>query len=98
MARPRPTLPAPAEIRALADAAGLLEVRAAPGAAADAVVLPAIAGGPLTIRTTAPPEDGRANAAVLRLLARALGCAPSALHLVRGATARTKLVRLPPAD
>lgn len=43
---------------------------------------------------TAAPEDGKANAAVAELLARALGVAKSRLTLVRGATSRDKLFRL----
>ena len=43
---------------------------------------------------TAPPEDGKANAAVAELLARALGVAKSRLVLLRGATSRDKLFRL----
>lgn len=46
------------------------------------------------IRVTAPPEDGKANAAVRKLLARAMGIAPSRLTLVGGATARDKLFRV----
>ncbi len=42
----------------------------------------------------APPEDGKANAAVQALLAHALGVAKSRLVLVRGATSRDKLFRL----
>lgn len=42
----------------------------------------------------APPEDGKANAAVQALLAHALGVAKSRLHLVRGATSRDKVFRL----
>jgi len=48
----------------------------------------------LRVRVTAPPEDGKANAAVQRLLARALGVAPTRLTLIRGATARDKVFRL----
>jgi uncharacterized protein len=48
----------------------------------------------LRAAVTAPPEDGKANAAVQKLLARALGVAPSRLTLVRGATARVKCFRL----
>lgn len=43
---------------------------------------------------TAPPEDGKANAAVAELLARALGVAKSRLVLLRGATSRDKVFRL----
>ncbi|MFN3647163.1 MAG: DUF167 domain-containing protein [Gemmobacter sp.] len=48
----------------------------------------------LRVRVTAPPEDGKANEAVRRLLAKALGVAPTRLVLVRGATARDKVFRL----
>lgn len=40
---------------------------------------------------TAAPEDGKANTAVTRLLAKALGIAPSRLRLVSGATSRQKV-------
>jgi len=42
----------------------------------------------------APPEDGKANAAVQALLAHALGVAKSRLTLLRGATSRDKVFRL----
>jgi uncharacterized protein len=51
-------------------------------------------GTPLRIRVTAPPEDGKANDAVRRLLARALAVAPTRLTLIRGATSRDKVFRL----
>jgi uncharacterized protein YggU (UPF0235/DUF167 family) len=50
--------------------------------------------GRLLVRVRAKPQDGAANEAVLALLARALGTAPSRLHLLRGATGREKLVQL----
>ncbi|MFV0386733.1 DUF167 domain-containing protein [Paracoccus sp. (in: a-proteobacteria)] len=43
---------------------------------------------------TAVPEDGKANAAVIKLLAKSLGVAKSRLTLVRGATSRDKVFRL----
>ena len=46
------------------------------------------------IGVTAPPEDGRATAAVAEALAHALGVAKGRLVLVRGATARDKVFRL----
>lgn len=48
--------------------------------------------GALVVRLTAPPVEGAANTALLRLLGRALGLAPSALELLRGQTGREKLV------
>lgn len=52
------------------------------------------AGEGFRIAVTAPPEDGRANAAVADVLARALGVAPSRLTLLRGAASRDKVFRL----
>jgi uncharacterized protein YggU (UPF0235/DUF167 family) len=51
-------------------------------------------GAVIRIAVTAPPEDGRANAAVAEALAHALGVAKTRLVLLRGATARDKLFRL----
>ncbi len=50
--------------------------------------------GRIHVRVTEAPDDGKANAAVLAALARALGVAKGRLTLVRGASARTKTVRL----
>ena len=50
--------------------------------------------GGLHAHVTVPPADGKANAAVLRLLAEHLGVAPSRLRLVRGARSRDKLFAL----
>lgn len=46
------------------------------------------------IAVSAPPEDGRANAAVAEVLAHALGVAKGRLVLLRGATSRDKRFRL----
>jgi uncharacterized protein YggU (UPF0235/DUF167 family) len=95
MGRVRAAAPPADAILALADADGRLAIRATPNARADAVLLPADGAPPvLTVRTTATPEDGRANEAILALLAAALGRPRSALTLLRGATARDKLVRI----
>lgn len=75
-------------LRALA-ADGRIEVRVTPGARGEAVK---VEGGVVQIRVTAPPADGAANDAVLRLLAAALGRPPRDLTLIRGATARIKLI------
>ena len=46
----------------------------------------------LRLSVTAPPADGEANAAVLDLLAEALGTPKSRLAIVRGHEARDKVV------
>jgi uncharacterized protein YggU (UPF0235/DUF167 family) len=48
----------------------------------------------LKVRVRAAPEDGAANDAVRRTLARALGLPPSTVHLASGATARVKIFRI----
>ena len=73
-----------------------LAVRVQPGASRDEIV--GWQGAALRVRVSAPPRDGRANAAVARLLAAALGVAPSTVELVRGAGGRDKLYRLRTLD
>jgi len=51
-------------------------------------------GMALKLSVGAPPEDGKANAAVIALLAKALGVAKSAISVVSGATDRRKLVEI----
>ena len=48
--------------------------------------------GVLQLRVTAPPDKGRANAAVVSLLAESLGVAKSRVRIVRGQTSRDKLM------
>jgi len=48
--------------------------------------------GVLQLRVTAPPDKGRANAAVVSMLAQALGVAKSRVRIVRGQTSRNKVV------
>ncbi|WP_374467826.1 DUF167 family protein [Phenylobacterium sp.] len=51
------------------------------------------AGRPvLRVRVSAAATEGAANAAVIALLAKALGRPRSSLHIVRGETSRTKQV------
>ena len=48
----------------------------------------------LKARVSVAAEDGKANAALAKLLAKAGGIAPSRVELVSGATGRTKSFRL----
>lgn len=50
--------------------------------------------GSLRAYVTTVPENGKANAAVVKLLSKALGIPKSRLDLIRGATARDKVFRI----
>ena len=52
------------------------------------------AGAALKISVTAAPEDGKANDAVIALLAKEFGVAKTAISVVAGATDRRKLVEI----
>lgn len=49
-------------------------------------------GDALKISITTAPEKGKANKAILKLLAGALGTAPSRISVVRGQTSPDKIV------
>jgi len=65
-----------------------LAVHVTPGAARDEVV--GWRGRELLLKVSAPPEDGKANAASRALLARELGVGRRAVKVVRGQTSRHK--------
>lgn len=64
-----------------------LTVKAAPRASRSRVE---VTDRELRVYVTAAPDDGRANVAINKLLAKRLGIAKSRLELVRGATSRDK--------
>jgi uncharacterized protein len=66
----------------------VLSVRAQPGARRNGVQCEQ--GGALKIAVTAPPEDGRANAALVEALRNALGVKRSQIELLSGQTSRAK--------
>jgi uncharacterized protein len=63
-----------------------------PKASRDAIV--GEVDGVLRLRVTAPPVEGRANEACLRLLAKALDLPVSRLGIVAGQQARVKTIRV----
>ena len=71
-----------------------LAIRLTPRADRDRLIAPDAAGGALRARVTAPPVDGQANAALVKLVAKTLGVPKSRVTLVKGHTARDKLVRV----
>jgi uncharacterized protein (TIGR00251 family) len=50
--------------------------------------------GAIVIRVTAPPVDGKANAALCAFVAQRAGVARSRVEVVRGMTSRDKIVRV----
>ncbi|HET6422143.1 MAG TPA: DUF167 domain-containing protein [Planctomycetaceae bacterium] len=68
----------------------LLPVKAQPGARRNGVV--GVHDGRLKVAVTQVAERGKANAAVLDVLAEAIGLRSSQLEIISGATNREKLV------
>ncbi|MFQ3592286.1 MAG: DUF167 domain-containing protein [Gemmataceae bacterium] len=66
----------------------LLKVRAQPNARKNTLL--GDHHGALKIAVTAPPEDGKANAALIELLAETLQLRRSDIELLRGSTNRDK--------
>lgn len=66
----------------------LLAVRAQPGAKRNGVQ--GERAGALKVSVTAPPQDGRANDALVEVLREALGLKRSQVELFSGATSRDK--------
>jgi len=67
-----------------------LKVRVAPGASRERIMGPH--GDALKVSVREPPEKGRANDAVVRLLAAATGKKPSRVEVVAGHASRDKVV------
>jgi uncharacterized protein len=75
----------------------LLSVRVTPKSSRDEIVgIEDLADGRavLKVRVRAAPEDGKANEAVIRMLAKALRIRASAVELEGGAASRVKTLRL----
>jgi len=68
-----------------------IAMRVTPRAARNRIVAE---GDVLRVYVTTVPEDGRANAAVQKLLAKAMGVSKSRLVLIRGQSARDKVFQV----
>lgn len=68
-----------------------VSVRVTPKASRNAVK---VEGDQIRVYVTVVPEGGKANAAVQKLLSKALGVAKSRLTLIRGQTSRDKVFRV----
>ena len=80
------------ELSADGDGACVLSVRAQPGA--KRAGLTGTWNGTLRVAVTAPRERGRANAALIEILAKSLDLPRSRIALVAGERSRLKRVRL----
>ena len=78
------------------DGSIVLFVHAQPGAGRTAVV--GRHGQALKVKVAAPPEGGRANDAVVKLLAESFGVAASNVELVAGESSRSKRFRISEVD
>ena len=67
-----------------------ISVKVVPGASREEIV--GWVGGRLKIRVTAPPEKGKANDAVIGLLAAALGVPRGRVRIARGGSTPLKTV------
>lgn len=69
-----------------------LRLRVSPRAKRNAVL--GLRGDTLKVSVTAVPERGKANDAVVALLAETLGVAPSSIEVVSGASSKDKVVEV----
>jgi uncharacterized protein (TIGR00251 family) len=69
-----------------------LRLRVSPRAKRNAVL--GLRGDTLKLSVTAVPERGKANDAVVALLAETLGVAPSSIQVVSGTTSKDKVVEV----
>lgn len=74
----------------------LLRVKVTPKAKSERIKKEMGADGAVLykIYVTAAPEDGKANEAVIKLLAKALGIAKSNLTITHGHTSREKIIKI----
>lgn len=80
-----------ADLAHLAQQGATISVRVTPRARRNSVQ---IDDGAIRVSVTTVPEKGKANTAVQKLLAKAMGVARTRLVLIRGETARDKVFRL----
>ena len=69
-----------------------LQIKVVPGASMDEIC--GWLGDDLKVRVCVPPEKGKANAAVIKLLARSLDIPVNAISVYSGHTAKRKIIRI----
>ncbi|MGP1347998.1 MAG: DUF167 domain-containing protein [Phycisphaerales bacterium] len=70
----------------------LIPIKAVPGASRDQIV--GLLGDRLKVRISTAPQDGKANRAIERLLARGLGIKSAMVTIIEGMTSAEKTVRI----
>lgn len=73
-----------------------IQIKVVPGSSKDEVVGPY--GEGLKLRVTAAPEKGKANTAVIRLLAEHFGVKQTQIQIVAGASSPRKVVEIKSED
>ena len=68
-----------------------ITVRVTPKSSSNRIV---VQGDDIRVYVTAVPENGKANDAVIKLLAKASGVPKSRLSIIRGATSRDKVIQI----
>jgi len=74
----------------------VLEVKVIPGSSRNA--LTRTSEGSLTVKLTAPPVEGKANKALVKLLGKTLRVPPSSITILRGHASREKIVLISGMD
>lgn len=69
-----------------------ITIKAVPGASRDRIVGPL--GDALKVQVSAPPEKGKANQAIIELIAKGLGVTARTVSIVRGATTSRKMIQI----
>ena len=74
----------------------MMQVRVTPKASSNSVKIEERDAGPPLVRVyvTTVPEDGKANDAVIKLLAKKMGVPKSALTVTKGLRSRDKTIRI----
>lgn len=84
------------EIKTQPVAAVVIAAKVVPNSSRDVVV--GLLGDALKIKVSRPPENGKANEAVIALLARTLDIAPSQIRVVAGQTQPHKRLEITGVD